>query len=574
MRKRRYRAMDYVYKRANGIYETRYPIPDDVRSYFPKSDGKSFREKLYFSLGTRDRAEANRTALTKFVEIEKKFSVLRDGARSEQFASFCQFVFDQEMELATRRLLDSPNFSKKRLEEDLLVLRTSLKNRSIDALEAHVGWVVDVYFEHAAGAKAVVPSDTELRNTLLNAAADVMSDVHTQMAASSQGLSHKPKLTAGPLLARSEPVVVAGENIPLSKEGRLSLEQYWDVHEKTKQGSSSSVAAHTLKRRKDAWTELRELLGANTPLFKVTKADIWKYRDALTQAPSRAGSIAALRDLSFPERVAAMEANPGTYKHLNPNSVGDRLRQINAVFRLAVRRGHISENPAHDVFETNPGQNRHRSPYSVEELQRIFSSPPYYDRPIPVSKQTDDFWVPLLELFQGARASEMYVRTEDVDLTGAIPHIKLVEFDERTLKNGPSSRLVPIHPELLKLGFLDYCRCIKAKGDLLFPDWKFREDQKPSEGVARRRFNRHLKKLMPDRVYPADSHTFRHNYETSLSAANGVSERTMRRLSGRSVPGSAGGYVHDIPLLPEMAEAVAKVQYGGLSLKHLYLDRS
>lgn len=573
MRKRRYRAMAYVYKRTKDLFEARYPVPKELRNYFPKKNGLGVNAQIIVSLGTRDREIANRKARAIFFAIEQKFSVLRDGARSEQFASFCQFVFDQEMELATRRRLDS-QLSAQQLDEELRILRISLEDRSIDALEAHVGWMLDAYFEHPPGAKAVVPSDTELRNALLIAAADVMSDVHTQMAASSQGLSYKPKLTAAPLLARSEPVVMAGENIPLSKEGRLSLEQYWDVHEKTKQGSSSSIAAHTLKRRKDAWTELKELLGANTPLFKVTKADIWKYRDALTEAPARAGSIIALRDLSFPERVEAMGANPGKYQHLNANSVGDRLRQINAVFRLAVRRGHISENPAHDVFESNPDQKGYRHPYTVEELQRIFSSPPYYDRPVPIEEQTDEFWVPLLELFQGARASEMYVRTEDLKITDAIPHIKLIEFDERTLKNAPSSRPMPIHPELLKLGFLEYCRCVKAKGDLLFPDWKFREDQKPSEGVARRRFNRHLKKLMPDRVYPADSHTFRHNFETSLSAANGVSERTMRRLSGRSVPGSAGGYVHDIPLLPEMAEAVAKVQYGGLSLKHLYLDRS
>lgn len=573
MRKRRYRAMAYVYKRTKDLFEVRYPVPKDLRNYFPKEDGLGFKTQIIVSLGTRDREIANRKASAIFFEIEQKFSVLRDGARSEQFASFCQFVFDQEMELATRRRLDS-QLSARQLDEELRIRRTSLEDRSIDALEAHVGWMVDVYFEHAAGAKAVVPSDTELRNALLNAAADVMSDVHTQMAASSQGLSYKPKLMAAPLLARSEPVVVAGENIPKSIEGRLSLEQYWDVHEKTKQGSSSSIAAHTLKRRKDAWTELKELLGANTPLFKVTKADIWKYRDALTQAPARAGSIIALRDLTFPQRVEAMVANPGTYKHLNPNSVGDRLRQINAVFRLAVRRGHISENPAHDVFESSPDKNAYRHPYSVEELQRIFSSPPYYDRPVPIEEQTDEFWVPLLELFQGARASEMYVRTEDLKITDAIPHIKVIEYTERTLKNVPSSRPMPIHPELLKLGFLEYCRRVKAEGDLLFPDWKFREDQKPSEGVARRRFNRHLKKLMPDRVYPADSHTFRHNFETSLSAASGVSERTMLRLSGRSVLGSAAGYVHDIPMLPDLAEAVAKVRYGALSLKHLYLDRS
>jgi hypothetical protein len=83
MGRRRYRSMGYVYKRSNGIYEIRYPIPADVRSNFPKPSGSGLKSHVILSLGTRDQAEANRLSFQKIVEIDGKFSTLRDVAKSE-----------------------------------------------------------------------------------------------------------------------------------------------------------------------------------------------------------------------------------------------------------------------------------------------------------------------------------------------------------------------------------------------------------------------------------------------------------------------------------------------------------
>lgn len=567
MRRRRYGAMRYVYKRPEGLFQIRYPIPIRLRSYFPNSEGIGFKKHIIVSLGTRDQSEANRSASPRMLEIEQKLSLLDDGVQSEHFRFFCQYIYDVEMDRGTHRRLDS-SLSAAVLDADAQILRDALRDRSVSALEASVGWVVDFYFQNGATATAIVPTDTELRNGLLNAAADVLTDVHTQLAASVKGLTHKPRINSVHLQPTPEPKVSAGENTPLSKEGMLSLEKYWDIYETTKQGSSSPLKPHTLERGKTAWYELRDLLGASLPIFKVTKAHIWEYHAALVAAPARAGVITELKALSFPERVDAMKLNPEAYSHLHLNTVGDRLRLINSIFQLAVKRGHLENNPAAGVSEGKTDGEKYRNAYSEKELQLIFSSPPF-DIPCRLEHQTDEFWLPLLAVFLGARSSEMYVRTEDVDLDDPVPHIKLVEFDERSLKNGPSSRLLPIHPKLVELGFIEFCRSAKTKGELLFPMWVFREDQKPSEGSARRRFNKHLTKLLPDRGYPADSHTFRHNFETALSASHGVPERIMLRLSGRTVPGSAAGYLHDVPILPDLASAVAKVRYGDLSLKHL-----
>lgn len=586
MRKRRYRNMPFVYPRSNGIYEIRYPIPDDVRSYFPKSDGSSFKSHVIVSLGTRDQAEANRLAASKFPEIEQKFSVLRGGAISSDFYTFCRQVFEAEMDAGSRRNLEfsvpqpeikidgvviqkATSKSESYRAHELHALITALDSEDPAQLEAVAGWVVDVYLQNAADFSASIPHDSPRRNELLFEAAAVLRDVYTQLASDIHDQTVKPKLRASSLRQPSAAEASPGDNALLPPEARLSLAKYWDIHAKTKQGSSAPVAAHTLERRQAAWKELAELLGPDTPLFKVTRADIWRYCDELKKAPARAGSYKALRDLSFPERVDAMRRNPSMYDHLDLDSIGDRLRQINAVFAMAVTRGHLDKNPSQGINESKRGSVKAREAYSDAELQRIFSSAPF-DKPVPLELQTDEFWVPLLELFLGARASELYLRTSDVMLSHKVPHLRLVEFDERSLKNPSSARALPIHPALTELGFIDYCRLAKARGTELFPAWQFRVGQKPSEGAGRRRFNRNLRKLLPDRGgFPADSHTFRHTFETALSVAENVPERVSARLSGRSIGGSAATYVHDLRMLPDLADAISKVRYPDLSLKHL-----
>ena len=52
-----------------------------------------------------------------------------------------------------------------------------------------------------------------------------------------------------------------------------------------------------------------------------------------------------------------------------------------------------------------------------------------------------------------------------------IPHIHIRANVQRQIKNDQSDRILPIHEEVLRLGFADYVRAIRALGyELLFPD--------------------------------------------------------------------------------------------------------
>lgn len=109
---------------------------------------------------------------------------------------------------------------------------------------------------------------------------------------------------------------------------------------------------------------------------------------------------------------------------------------------------------------------------------------------------------------------------------------------------------------------------MRRRSTVLFPDWEPGSDGKYANSASRRRFNRHVKRLLSGREAPVDTHSFRNTFETALSTASGVPERVLSRLQGRALRGSEKEYVDKLPL-SELLAAVEAVEYPGLDLSHL-----
>jgi len=127
-----------------------------------------------------------------------------------------------------------------------------------------------------------------------------------------------------------------------------------------------------------------------------------------------------------------------------------------------------------------------RLPFDQTDLQAIFSSPIFSEGMRPKSgKGEAGYWLPLLALFTGARMEELgQLRPSDIQqLTYPDPDgversawfINITTLaDERgnknQLKNQESERLVPIHPEIERLGFIEYVDAMReAKHARIFP---------------------------------------------------------------------------------------------------------
>src|SRR5262249_41384579 len=102
------------------------------------------------------------------------------------------------------------------------------------------------------------------------------------------------------------------------------------------------------------------------------------------------------------------------------------------------------------------------TPFEIADLQAIFRAPVFTAEERPKGGRGEAaFWLPLLALFAGVRLAEAAsLRAADVAynrLIGAVSmHIKSDRKVGKTLKTQASERFVPVHQQLVALGFLDY----------------------------------------------------------------------------------------------------------------------
>lgn len=90
--------------------------------------------------------------------------------------------------------------------------------------------------------------------------------------------------------------------------------------------------------------------------------------------------------------------------------------------------------------------------YDRDQIQTIFS-------PSNVEKLSENArWASLLGLYTGARASEVgQLLIADIVLEGKLPCIRISdEGENQKIKTEVSLRTVPLHPDLLALGFMDW----------------------------------------------------------------------------------------------------------------------
>lgn len=100
------------------------------------------------------------------------------------------------------------------------------------------------------------------------------------------------------------------------------------------------------------------------------------------------------------------------------------------------------------------------------------------------------------------------------------------------MKTRDSARAVPVHDELIRLGFLDFARAKGASDELLFGELRSTGGKRPLADTAARHFGRLLDRVLPQaRASKTTFHSFRAYVNTALAAA-GVSDAARERIMG------------------------------------------
>ncbi len=146
--------------------------------------------------------------------------------------------------------------------------------------------------------------------------------------------------------------------------------------------------------------------------------------------------------------------------------------------------------------------------------------------------EPEKFWIPLIGFLSGMRLNEIcQLHTDDVVTIDGVPCFDVNDAGDKQLKTASSRRVVPIHPQLMEIGLLDYvARMRKAGHQRLWMNLTLRRD-----GYAQafsnwfQRFNRAHITDDPRKVF----HSFRHTVADTLKQ-KGVAEPIIAELLGHA----------------------------------------
>ncbi|HEV7659713.1 MAG TPA: site-specific integrase [Allosphingosinicella sp.] len=327
---------------------------------------------------------------------------------------------------------------------------------------------------------------------------------------------------------------------------------------------------------------LCEHLGAKTKVGSIGPHDVRGFRDAVLKLRKNHGrtpsqSFAAKQTDNADKRIAAKTAA------LIFEPTKAFLRWCKSV------EGMIPTNPAEDVriiAEKKPKGQKTRRPFRREELERLFLAPLYtgcqsvHRRYEPGDRVLRDakYWLPILGFYTGCRLGELVqLRLSDLRLDEEIPTISINQDNEggpdaKHVKSLAGLREVPIHPDVMELGFARFVaerRKKKKAGGRLFWEFPYGSDGQAST-VASKWFARFKSSVgLTDRTIVF--HSFRHNAEDAFRDAL-KPQYVIDRIIGHSDTATSAGYGDGISL--ETAYEVVRAMKLKIRLPQLWAQNS
>jgi integrase len=221
-------------------------------------------------------------------------------------------------------------------------------------------------------------------------------------------------------------------------------------------------------------------------------------------------------------------------------SVIEYLAAARQFYKWIRLRGDLDKNIFEDVTVKRRAYkaSEQRQRWSKPELNKLFKHPslsPSSKDIVRTQRELEDYWLPYLLLYTGARVSEIcQLCTADIKLIDDIWCIDINDIgQDKRLKSASAKRLVPLHPELIKRGFLHYAQTrYENKQQKLF---NFRATGVNKDWSARfvNRFGKVLDDLgfMPS--YRPTLHSLRHTFIDELQQS-GLAENLVADLVGHT----------------------------------------
>lgn len=326
------------------------------------------------------------------------------------------------------------------------------------------------------------------------------------------------------------------------------------------------------------WTNRFIGIIGDKPIDQYTKADGRKFRDIVSSLPKNMEKYNVLKGLpltAIPKKAKTLGLEPMSRANVNKYITG-----VSALWKWISKN--YDESPSNPLegmeyrIKTNP--RKERDPFTTEELNTIFRSPVFtgaksykqWRKPGEfVMDGSYRYWIPLIGLFTGMRLGEIcQMGVEDIREEDGIHYFDIHKRREgMSLKTPHSERQIPVHPDLVKMGFMEYVQKLEAEGqERLFPDLKI-----SSEGYYSKNASMHFQRFFKSigvKHRKNCFHSFRHCFEDACRDSDIPGEQ-MDSLQGHTQAGQRKRY-GDGYHLQKLNESMQKLRYRDLDLSHLH----
>ena len=528
------RATGVYLRSGTNVYQWRIRVPKDLAAFYPAKEWALRR-----SLGTPNLAQANRLAAQLYADWLTKFDQQRQQLNPQPAALTLELI---------QLMADTFRHDAMGLDHWVRTEGFWAKDSRLHGMPEKLATEVTEYYpqQHALYSRAMATSNIGVALPALESEARKLGFTVDE---NTPGLADA--LTAM-LKAMRDSVEVGiernrGNAVPTPPAPTLKKPEkvyhLRDIFDRWKKADGLKLTTDSIRARERA-LELFEQFTHNTPIAKVTRMQGNDFK-AWLQTRGEASK-----------------------------TVHDRLTYVKSLLNYAYRDLELIPRHPWDGITINHETETRRKPWTAVQISTFFAQPLYTSYALPRLQKgagaDAGYWIPLLGLFSGARSSELcQLHTADIVKVEGVWAIDINEDAEgKTVKTKASRRQVPIHSELIRLGFLDYVEATRKGGhERLWPALALREGR-PSHTFSKW-FGEKPRIANPDIAIP-DFHSLRHTVRTAMTAAK-VTEQHQDKITGHEVYGSTGGTVYaDHVTMAQKQDAVESIRYEGFNLPRSY----
>ena len=344
-----------------------------------------------------------------------------------------------------------------------------------------------------------------------------------------------------------------------------------------------------------------EVMG-DLSIVQINKGVVSEYISLESKLPPQRRKSAKFRDLGIPQILELKGIETQSIQNINK-----RISKLSVFANWCVRQGYFLENPFQDMkFSIKKKKISGREPFTNKDLRRILAKETFLKwtvgfhhkhnpshnetgwfakgkenwgttiksstrnktlpaQPSGAKNQMPYYWIFPLGILSGLRTNEMcQLRCSDVRKENRIWMIHVEDTEDTSVKSSAGIRKVPVHPQLIKLGFIEYiAKQRRKKKERIF--WEL---TKSRDGYSKQVSRHYNERLLPAlgvwkknvKVLYCTRHTFINKLYSEK-----VDENVIKTLVGHEKEFTMKHYGGD-PFSPErLLEEISKVSFSGIN---------